>query len=548
VRVNTLLNLGRFKEIVTVAIKYGFGDVIGMLGIPGQGLSDRILRVEPNTTPQRRIRMALDDLGPTFVKFGQIMSLRSDMLPKPLIEELQQLQDRAAPVDAQSIREVIHQNIRQPWEAVFCSFDETPLAAASLSQVHRAVLRDGLAEVALKVQRPDIAVKIDQDLSILEAIAQRLHDRVAELRLYALPELVAMVRHNLARELDFSREARYVQIARGHLADLEGIYVPRVFTAFTTPQMLVLEYVRGENLNSLPRDTLTDPALLASNGLQATVRQIFEAGFFHADPHPGNMLVAEGKTIILLDWGMVGRLTQRDRYEIVDLITAIVESDSRRLMEAVLTITSPRGDVDRRALERSLMDILDAHLVASVGELRLGPLILDVMELVRQYELKIPADLFMMIKSLVTAESTVRMIHPEMNIVSEIRPHLERIAAKRFHPGAILRRIRAGIQQLALAPTKFPTRIGDIIAKMEQGRLRIGFEHRNLEGLQHTLEKIFSRLTMGVIVAALIIGSSLIITTGIPPIVIGYPLLGLAGYLVSAILGLWLIFDILRNR
>ncbi|HSO20938.1 MAG TPA: AarF/UbiB family protein, partial [Desulfosarcina sp.] len=526
---------------ITVAVKYGFGDIIGMLGLPGQDLSDRILNVEPDTTPHRRIRRALDDLGPTFIKFGQIMSLRSDLLPKPLIEELQQLQDKASPVDAQTIRKVIRQNIDGPWEAVFFSFDETPLAAASLSQVHRAVLRDGLAQVALKVQRPDIAAKIDQDLSILGSIAKRIHDRVADLRNYALPELVDTIRRSLARELDFSREGRYVQIARGHLADLEGVYVPRVYMAYTRPQLLVLEYVSGESLNHLDRESLADPALLAGNGLRATVRQIFEVGFFHADPHPGNMLVSEGKTIILLDWGMVGRLTAEDRYELVDLITAIVEKDSRRLVDALLTIAAPGGEVNRRSLERSLMDILDAHLVASVGEIRLGRLVMEIMEMIRQYRLKIPADLFMMIKSLVTAESTVRMIHPEMDIVAEIRPHLESIAVKRFHPESIFRRMRGFLFKLTTAPTKFPRRIGDIVEKMEQGRLRVGFEHRNLDGLQHTLEKTFSRLTMGVILAALIIGSSLIITTGIPPIVLGYPLLGLAGYLVSALLGLWLV-------
>lgn len=545
---NALLNLGRFKEIVAVAIKYGFGDVIGMLGLPGKDLSDRILKVEPTMSLHRRIRMALDDLGPTFVKFGQIMSLRSDLLPKPLIEELQLLQDNASPVDPQSIREMIQQNIDQAWERVFFSFEDEPLAAASLSQVHHAVLRDGLADVAIKVQRPEIEKKIDQDLSIMGAVARRIHERVEPMQVYALPELVDSIRRNLMHELDFSREARYVQIARSHLTDVEGVYVPRVFMELTTPQLLVLEYVQGDNLNSLDRDTLKDPALLAANGLQATVRQIFEVGFFHGDPHPGNMLVAGGDTIILLDWGMVGRLTRKDRYELVDLISAIVDKDAPRLVDAVMVIAAAGDDIDRRSLERDLMDILDAHLVASVREMRLGQLIMEIMEIMRWYTLKIPVDLFMMIKALVTVESSVRRIYPEMDIVTEIRPHLERIALQRFRPESIFRRMRGLLYKIAAAPSRFPRRIGDIVEKMEQGRLRIGFEHRNLDGLLQTLEKIFSRLTIGVILAALIIGSSLIITTGVPPIVIGYPLLGLVGYVVSALLGFWLIFDIMRNR
>jgi ubiquinone biosynthesis protein len=271
-------------------------------------------------------------------------------------------------------------------------------------------------------------------------------------------------------------------------------------------------------------------------------------GFFHADPHPGNLLISNGNTINLLDWGMVGRLTPRDRHEVIDLITAIVEKDRRGLVDILLTITGAGDNIDRRALERDLIDVLDSHLVASISDLRLGQLVLDVTEMVRRYHLRIPTDLFMMIKSLVTAEGAVRLIHPEMDLVSEIRPHLKRLAGQRFSLEAAWHGARAFLFRLAAAPTRFPQRIGDIVEKMEQGRLRIEFEHRNLGGLLATLEKISSRLTMGVILGAMIIGSSLIITTGVPPIVYGYPLLGLAGYLIAALLGLWVVYDILRNR
>ena len=197
---------------------------------------------------------------------------------------------------------------------------------------------------------------------------------------------------------------------------------------------------------------------------------------------------------------------------------------------------------------RHLLNILDTHLVASLTELRLGQLVLEVTEMLRKYRLRIPTDLYMMIKALVSAEGTVRQIHPEMNLVSEIRPHLKRLAARRFDPESIWRGLSAFLFRLAASPARFPKRIGDIVEKMEKGKLRVGFEHQNLEGLLTTLEKTFSRLTMGVILGAMIIGSTLIITTGIPPLLLGYPLLGLTGYLISALLGLWLIFDILRNR
>lgn len=544
----TLANLGRFKEIVSVFAKYGFADVVRLLDLPGRQIADRIMDVDPEVTPYARFRMALDELGPTFVKFGQIMSLRSEVLPKPLVEELQKLQDDAAPVDVEAIKSVVQANLQQPWNKVFLSFDDAPLAAASLSQVHRAVLREGPTEVALKVQRPDIESKIARDLSILESIAERMHERLPAMRIYELPRLVELIRRTLERELDFYREARYTQIARSHLEDLEGIHVPKAFLRLCTPQLLVMDFVHGKNLRTIDRNLLEDPASLARSGLNATVKQLFEKGFFHGDPHPGNVLISEDNTIVLLDWGMVGRLTPRDRSEMVDLITAIVEKDSRLLVDTLLTITTGEIDIDRRSLERDLLDILDAHLVASLSELRLGQLVLEIMELIRKYRLSVPADLLMMIKSLVTAEGTVRLIHPEMDIVTEMRPHLKRLAAERFNPQLLWQGARTFLFKLAASPARFPRQIGDIIEKMERGKLRIGFEHRHLGGLLKTLEKTFSRLTMGVILAALIIGSSLIVTAGIPPIFHGYPLLGLTGYLISAVLGLWLIFDILHNR
>ncbi|MCF8068394.1 MAG: phosphotransferase [Desulfobacterales bacterium] len=547
-KLKTIVNLGRLKEILTTFVKYGFADVIRLLDLPGHHLANRFMDVDPDLTPYERFRMALDQLGPTFVKFGQVMSLRSDLLPKPLIEELQKLQDDAAPVDIELIKAVICDNLDQPWERLFLSFDEQPLAAASLSQVHRAVLQECGTEVALKVQRPDIESKINRDLSILDTIAERMHQRIPEMQIYELPRLVKLTRKSLERELDFSREARSIQIARSYMRGMEGIHVPKAFLKLSTPQLLVMEFVHGQSLRTINHDLLEDPAVLARNGLKATVRQLFEVGFFHADLHPGNVLISNGNTINLIDWGMIGRLTARDRYEVVGLISAIVEKDSRRLVDTLLAITSGHTEIDRRALERDLLGVLDSYLVDSLSDLRLGQLVLDVAEMIRQYHLQIPPDLFMMIKALVAAEGTVQLIDPDMDLVAEMRPHLKRLATQRFRPESILRSARAFLFKIAAAPTQLPRRIVDIVEKMERGNLRIGFEHRNLGGLQNTLEKIFSRLTMGIILGAMVIGSSLIITTGIPPIFYGYPLLGLAGYLISAVLGLWLIFDILHNR
>ena len=544
----TIQNLGRFKEIVSVFVKYGFGDALGHLGLPGQQFADRISQVDSNLTTNQRLRLAFDDLGPTFVKFGQILSLRSDMLPKELTQELAKLQDEAAQVPVEEIIEEVESSLGRPIDEVFAVFDRTPVASASLSQVHRAVLRRGRLAVALKVQRPGIRGKVELDLGIFESIAGALHERMPEVKIYDLPGLVALIRQTLARELDFEREAQYMKIARSRMSRLPGMYVPEPHPGWSSPGLLVMEYVDGVRLADLDPKTVEDREKMARAGLHSTVQQILEDGFFHADPHPGNVMIVEGTTLCLLDWGMIGRLGTRDRVHLIDLLAAIVEKDSERLVDTLLTVSRGANTTDPQALERDVLDMLDIHMAASVAEIRIGELMLDITDLIRKYRLRVPPDLFMMIKALMTAEASVRRIYPELDVVSEIRPHVRRLAAQRFEPRRMFNRLKVLLLKLASSPGQFPRRLSDIAAKMERGELRVRFEHHHLDDLTSTLDKIFSRLTMGVIVGAMIIGSSLIITTGVPPLVLGYPLLGLAGFCISAVVGLWVVYDIIRKR
>ena len=544
----TVQNLGRFKEIVSVFVKYGFGDALGHLGLPGRQVADRISQVDSNLTTYQRLRLAFDDLGPTFVKFGQILSLRSDMLPKELTRELAKLQDKAARVPVEAVIEAVEGSLGRSIDEVFAVFDRTPLASASLSQVHRAVLRNGRLAVALKVRRPGIRDKVDLDLRIFESIARTLHERMPEAQVYDLPGLVALIRQTLARELDFDREAQYMKIARSRMNHLAGIHVPEPIAHLSSPRLLVMEYVQGVRLSDLNPRTLEEPQKMARAGLHATIQQILEDGFFHADPHPGNVMIVNGTDICLLDWGMIGRLGTKDRLHLIDLLAATVEKDSERLVDTLLTISRAADAIDPLALERDVLDMLDIHMAGSVAEIRIGDLMLDITDLIRKFQLRVPPDLFMMIKALVTAEASVRRIYPELDVISEIRPHVQRLAAQRFAPRRLFDRLKMLLLKLASSPGEFPRRISDIVAKMERGDFRLRFEHHHLDDLTSTLDKIFSRLTLGVIVGAMIIGSSLIITTGVPPVVFGYPLLGLAGYCISAVVGLWVVYDILRNR
>jgi len=548
VDLRTIARLGRFKDIVFTLIRYGFDDLVQRLDLPGTGVIKRIEKAGRELDTYERIRYALEELGPTFVKFGQIMSLRPDLLPPPLIRELSRLQDEVAPEEFDTIKPALQQSLGQDLTEIFSAFDEKSFASASLSQVHKGVLRELGRSVAVKVQRPGIRRKVELDLDILETLVNRLNERSEDLRVYDLPNLVRIIRRNLLRELDFTREARNMKIARSAMDEEEGIYVPEAYDEYCREQVLVMEYLEGtklKDLEALPRD---DAEILAKQGLNAAIKQILEDGFFHADPHPGNLLVEDGRRLCLLDWGMVGRLSVRDRYELMDLIKSVVEKDSEGLVDSLLLLTKGEYGIDRRGMERDLLEILDTYFAVPIKDMNLGHLLLDITTLLRSYRLRLPVDLMIMIKALITAEGTARQIYPDLNVISEAESSIERLAAERFWPGRLWHNLRGSIRHFLALQRQFPLRAYQIMDKLDRGELAIRFEHENLEGLRKTLDHIFNRLTFGIIIGAMIIGSTMIITTGVGPLLFGFPALGLVEYMISGLLGLWLVFNIIRTR
>ncbi len=547
-KIKTIANLGRFKDIVFTLIKYGFGGMVEHLDFPGKHEKKGSSYVDKRLGTYERFRMALEDLGPTFIKFGQIMSLRSDLLPKDLVLELGKLQDEVAPVEFSFIRRVIEENIQCSMEDLFILFEEKPIAAASLSQVHRAILKETRQAVAVKVQRPNIRNTIETDLNILETIADQIHERLAEYRIYDFPGLVRLTRRNIQRELNFNREARYMSIAKANMDGMKGVYIPKAFMDLCTPSLLIMELIEGSKLKELDLKNLENPEPLAKRGLKVTIKQILEDGFFHADPHPGNLLITKDHVLCMLDWGMVGRLTEGERFDLIEFLFAIVDQDSKRLVDALLVITKAEEEIDYRRLERDLIDILDSYLSVPLKDLNLGSLILEITDLLREYRLRLPPDLFVMLKALITAEGTARLIYPDLDVISQAEPFLRKAASKRFRPGFLIKKVQVAISRLLTYRGNLNKRFIRIVEKLDRGELNIRFEHKNLGGLRNTLENISSRLTFGIIIAAMIIGSSMIITTGVEPLLFGFPAIGIIGYIISAVAGLWLIYNIIKTR
>jgi len=548
VDIKAVMHLRRFKDIVKTLFRYGFDDVVDRLDFPGKELLRKIHKVQGEMSTWERMRHTLEDLGPTFIKFGQLMSLRPDLIPNPLVLELRKLQDEVAPVDYEAIRQVVETNLQRPLTEIFSSFDEKPLAAASLAQVHKAVLRDAGQMVAVKIQRPKIRPVIETDLYILERIAGQLHERTEWGQIYDLPNLVQEVKKSLFRELDFTREARHMKIFATTLTESSEVYIPRLYEEVTTPQVLTMELVQGTKLRDLKVDAVADRELLAKRGLRLTVKQILENGFFHADPHPGNVIILDDNVICLLDWGMVGRLTRRTRYDLIDMINAVVDRDSEKILSILLNMTQVDGSIVPQRMEREILDIVDIYHSLPIQELNIGQLLLDISTMLRENRLKVPADLAIMIKALITAEGTARQLYPQLNVVEEAKPYVRKLALERWKPETIWRDLRRNISGLLTFQKELPLRLSQIIGKIDRGELSIRFQHENLGGIRSTLENIANRLTLGIIVAALIVASSMIITTGVKPLLFGFPALGIIGYLVSGVLGLWLIYNILRSR
>jgi ubiquinone biosynthesis protein len=542
-----LAKLGRFKDIVVTLLKYGFDEVVTRLEVPGIELVKRISHAHQELGTYERIRLVLEDLGPTFIKFGQIMSLRPDLLPAPLLQELSKLQDEVASVEFEEVRKVVEESLGQPIEKVFRIFDPEPLAAASLAQVHRGVLEKEGWVVSTKVRRPGIRKMIETDLSILAAIAARLHERSDELASYNLPGLIKVIRRTLIREIDFRQEARNMKIARSY-ASGSGIHIPMVYEDHCSERLLVMEYVLGTKLKDMGEGALRDPEALAKRGLRAVIKQILEDGFFHADPHPGNLLITAQEELCFIDWGMVGRLTEKDRHELIDLIKSVVDKDSDGLVHALLRVCKKRDLIDARALEREVLTILDSYHAVPLKDLNIGQMLLEITAVLREYHMSLPPDLVIMVKALVTAERTARRIHPDLDVVTEARGQIANLAVKRFKPELLWRNFRMVLSDFLASQREVPGRFLQILEKLERGDIGLRFHFEELGRLMHTLENSSNRLTFGIIIAALIIGSSMIITTGIGPLLFGFPALGVIGYMISGVLGLWLVFNIIRSK
>ena len=541
-----LANAVRAKEIATVLARNGFADLLQKLDLPPRLLGAFGKSPAPKRNQWERIRIVMEELGPTFIKIGQMLSMRPDVIPEGLMLELQRLQENVPSVPFATIRPSIEEAIGLPLEEVFARIDEQASAGASMAQVHFAELKGSGERVAVKVQRPNLEKIVDADFDILSWFARQAHERIEELRPYNLPGVLDALREGLERELDFRREAKSLAYFAATNAHPEEVVAPRVHDAFCSRRVLVMEWIDGRRLEEVERDSAL-ALKVAARGSRSLFQQILIHGYFHADPHGGNIRLLDDGRICLLDWGLTGQLTRRMRYGLVDLFLGFVRGDVEKVTRLAISLADSGTSIDRRKMERDVMLALSEHYNPETGEGEIGRSVLKLLYVFGRNGVDLARDYSLMAKAILCVEEFGRKLDSNYNVRSEFEPALKKLIRERRDPARLARELGesafAGVEHLR----SIPEELLHVLKKVEKDNLNVNLNHRGLEDLDESINDASNKITLGIIIGCLLVGSSLVVTSNIPPLVFGISVLGWFGYLLSFFLGVYVAFDIIRG-
>ncbi len=548
--VGHLRDLPRYRQILATLIRHGFRDVVSALHL--DGLVRPIERVarggeEPPSAHDRpkRLRMICEDLGPTFVKLGQVLSTRTDILPEAYTAELARLRDDVRPFPFAEAEAILTEEYGRPPLEVFATIDPEPVASASISQVHRATLPDGRV-VALKIRRPGIEKVVQADLDILKNLSQLAERRLPFLAPYAPVAIAKEFDRSLRRELDLTVELRTMERCRVQLAREPVARVPVAYKEFSSARVLAMEFIGGVGVNDLEgiKALGIEPSEVARRGARILLTQIFTFGFFHADPHPGNLRVLPGGVVVPLDYGMFGQIDLVTRERIADLLVGLLAQDTDRVLRDLEALDIRGEQADPRALRRDVGELVSTYSDLTLENLDLSLLLRELIDLVRSHHLRIPADLVLLIRSLVTIEGVGRVLDPHFDIAGQIEPFVRALALRRYSPWRMLAKVGRTAEDVQRIATLLPDVLGHSLESIKRGELTVRFDLQHFERLVKQLTKASHTLAAGIVIAGLVIGSSLVVRAGTGT---GTISLGHAGYALASALGLFLVWNILRG-
>lgn len=546
-------SLRRYRQIIRVLFKYGFDHALELMGLSQFVARGRKLFRRPASelallSPAERMRLALEELGPTFVKLGQILSTRPDVVPRSFILEFSKLQDQVPSFPFEAVEEQIRKHLgREPSEC-YSFIDPEPLAAASIAQVHRARLVSG-EEVVIKVRRPGVVGKVETDIDAVMGLAILAERHIPGSDIYDPVGLVKEFARTIRREMDFSREAHTIGKFAENFAGDQTLHFPTVHWDQTAKGILTMEHIDGIKVSETAALDAAglDRRLIARRGADAFLKMVLTHGFFHGDPHPGNVLILPDNVICLLDYGMVGRLDAQLQRYLTDILLAIVQRD----VDEVISILLYSGDItdtlDTRALRRDLSGLIDSYYEVPLQEIEVGRMLLEFLEVITTYHIRFQPDLMLLAKSLVAIEGMGRELDPAFDMVEHLRPFMKKAVRDRYSPEHLVREMGSHVLSYVTLFRNLPRDLKELLNRINRNKFKIDLEHRGLDKALRDFDKSINRLSFSLIIAALIIGSSIVMQTDKGPKIFEFPLFAFMGYTIAGFIGLWWVFAIIRS-
>ena len=540
-------DLGRLREIVQVLTRHGFGWLVSSIEVPGVGLLRRLApdQSQEQPTPER-VTAVIRELGPTFVKLGQILSTREDIVPPAYIASFQSLQDAVTPISYDEIRAQIEASLGAPPEDLYASFDPEPLAAASIAQVHRARLRTG-EDVAVKVQRPDIRRKIGNDLSILDFLGKQIDAQLQEMAVIDLRGVIAMLRRSISQEMDFNNEAASIEQFRTNFAEMPDIVIPQVYEAFVSTEVLTLEFIDGIRI-SAAREAGYDMQVIGRRYLSAAFKMLLEDGDFHGDLHPGNVLVLPGGKLGLLDFGMVGRLSDDMRADLIAIFFALQRRDYRTIARIYWELAIKPEAIDYSAWENDVQELMERNFKGrAMGDVQIADFLRDLLQGAARHRVRASPVYTMFFKALITTEGLAKMLIPEVDPLSEMQPYIERMVRSQYSPERLRAELFFYLTSFRYSARRLPMVTGQLLADLQAGRLRLRMVPETPPEELVRREKQINRVVFALMFVGLVLGSSItLLAEGPKPF--GIPVIPILGFLAASGVAGWLAITTSQSR
>lgn len=548
----------RYNQIIRVLLKYGFENLVVYMH---EGNHFNFLKkLIPKSTYEHalylskweKIRLVCEELGPTFVKFGQLVSNRPDLVPAELIKELEKLQDGVPPIAGNLAIKVVEKELGKKTEELFSFFEQEAFASASIAQVHRATLRNG-EKVVLKIQRPGIKEVIEADIKVMLYMAEIFGKRIPSLKSFDPIGLVRNFEDSIIKELDFIHES--VNIQRFHnnffkdKSEEGWIHSPKTYAEFTTSKILTMEYIDGVKISDINKLSSNGylPGVIGERMALSYFKQVFNYGFFHADPHPGNLLVLPGNVICYLDYGMMGSISKKDLEALGYLFLAIKSKDVIKIIRSLQQLSDNIVIINQRELESDLSEMVENYAFRSLHQNEISTMLLQLKDIIVKHGLQAPAHFFLLIRSMVTAEGVIRQLNPGLDLEQMLKPYLLKIVARHYNPLQFVKKIFNSVYEMGMYMEDLPRDLKNAIRKINTGEIKVDLRHKGIDPLVHTLNRITRQIISAVIIAALILGSSLMIVHNIHPLWGSTSSIGIIGFIISGFIFLGMIKDLRKG-